>query len=174
MVKCSAGQSAITFEYVQRSSCALTESSPAQEPVAVGKPAHQAIDDELGEEIEFVARFLRKIGGSIPTVIKTLQGGSFAADILKGRIRYENDRWGCGGLNRGQPTPEERTSLARKFYAAAKKLNEVGGEVRWGKVDDAMRDRLERHRLLARGGERGRWMCDGLAVEMEKIGNQLI
>ena len=159
---------------MQRSSCALTESSPAQEPVAEGKPAHQAIDGERGDEIEFVKSVLREVGGSVPTVVKKLQYDSFAVDILTGRIRYESGRWAFGGRNPAQPMPEECKSLAHKFKAAANKLDEIAAKVRCGMVDDAMRHRLEEYRVLAKGGKQGRWMCDGVAVEMAKIGNQLM
>ena len=173
VVKCKAGQSAITFEYVQRTSCEAAVGAPACELVGENKPAQQAIDDELGEEIEFVKEFLWMNVGSIPTVIKKLQNGSVLANILNGRVRYESGGWAWRGLNPAQATPEECNSLAKHFKAAANKLYEIGSKVRCGFVDDAMRHRLERYRLLARGGTRGRWMCDGLAVEMEKIGNQL-
>ena len=146
-------------------------------PLVESKPTQEALIEKRGDEIDFVIGVVWQIGGSISNVTKKLQQNSFSAAILTGRKRYHNGRWASGGPDPIQPTPEERRSLAQTFKAAAKKLGEIGWNVRCGRVDGAMLLRLKSYGLWQKGNgsqSSGRWMGDGLAVELEKIGNQLV
>ena len=120
---------------MQRIRCELTGAAATPGPLVESKPTQEALIEKHGDEIDFVIEVVWQIGGSISNVTKELQQNSFTAAILTGRKRYHNGRWASGGPNPVQPTPEERRSLAQNFKAAAKKLGEIGWNVRCGGVD---------------------------------------
>jgi hypothetical protein len=138
----------------------------------------QAIGKELGDEVKFVHNLLLHVGGSPVTVAQALKSDDYLLRILKGQSRYKDGRWNFRWERPNPdgtplPTPDELKALAKMFLAAAEKLNVMGGKIRSGQLDAAVRKRLEQYGLLTKGGLHGRWMCDGLAVEMAWIGRQI-
>jgi hypothetical protein len=141
------------------------------------KALQQAIDEELGDEIKFVKSLLWHVGGSPGRAAQALQTDNYSVRILTGQSRYENGLWTFQWRPKPEslvaPTPDERKGLAERFAAASKKLNTLGAKIRSGKVSAAVRGRLKEYGLLTKGGVHGRWMCDGLAVEMAQIGRRI-
>jgi hypothetical protein len=137
----------------------------------------QTIEEEYGEEIQFVTSLMWHVGGgSLSKTVQALKHGSHAVWILKGQSCYESGRWNYQWVQSEgcvPPTPDARKALSERFRAAARKLVALGNAVRSGKADGSLRERLREEHLLTKGGKHGRWMCDGLAVEMYRIANQI-
>ena len=155
---------------------ALPAQSDWERQRAECKARKQAIDEEFGDEVRFAQEFQWHVGGTPVSAAKTLNDGSYAFRILKGQSCYERKQWHYPYKHEVcvVPTQDERKALSAMFGSAAKKLDEIGGKVRSGKLDAAVRERLESYGFLTKGGTHGRWMCDSLADEMERIGDQLI
>ncbi|HXN49440.1 MAG TPA: hypothetical protein VN893_22495 [Bryobacteraceae bacterium] len=137
------------------------------------KAQQQALDKELGPEITFLNSFLWQIEGSLKNAARTLKSAAISLEICKGNIFYDGDRWTWDTENPIPPESDERKNLAEMFRSAARKLTELGLKVRSGSVDPVMRHRLEEYGFLAKGGSHGRWMCDGLAEELERIAREI-
>ena len=151
----------------------MAEGQPvsAQQPVPITPPQHEMCVAAC-DPLEFVKKLIWKFG-SLRTATRALNR-SFVADVLKGTVRYEKDRWVFGGRFPTPPTGEECKALAQHFTAAGKKLSELSWKFRLGELDEEMRDRLEEYGIVTKGGARGRWMGNGLACEMAEIGTQLV
>jgi hypothetical protein len=57
------------------------------------KARQRDIDEELGDEINFVKSLISNIGGSPSHVAYVLKTCNYAVRILKGQSRYENGQW---------------------------------------------------------------------------------
>ena len=130
----------------------------------------QTINDDLGEEVDFVVAFVRHFGPKVSDWATTL---NYGLRIVTGLTCYHSGRWHAGNHPPVPPTDDERKALSDKFTSAARKPWDLRRKVKSGTLDDNLRTRLERHHFLHKGGRTGRWMCDGLATQMETIGYRL-